>query len=396
MMGWSLAGCASDDRIEERSVVLGDPTLEAVLIEAPGDEEPADWAVVINQALAGAGETGTVLLPARPEPYEIRSVIRITQDGLMFLAEGATIRFADGAMGGEIVDCVEIAGTEEDLVEDVTIRGLTIDANYWAQPGSHNPRGIDCDFARRVSIESVRITNAFVGLTFGMGTVNCEAIDCVITNWFDDAFNASGDGVSGGCRGATFTRCIAEDAPAEVDGGPPGLRNNAWEIEDGAEDTLLIDCVVRNASGNGFAVRSHSWGDPVATSGTRFVGCRAENVAGLGWHALGNGSATTENVALEDCTSDSVVRLHKDIRGLSVTRCVFDAAVTLGPILHGSIESTEFNSLVRVWAQRAGGSEGAPYDTRISFSGCRLAGEPWILGDADLITFDGEPAAPMK
>jgi len=288
-----------------------------------------------------------------------------------------------------VVDCLEVVGTPDDPAENVVVRGLTIDANYWNQPGSYNPRGIDSDHARNLLVEGVTIRNAFVGMTFGKGVSDSEARDCTITRWHDDAFNASGDSDSGSCHGIRFVRCRAVDSRNGVHGGPPGTRNNAWEIEDGAQDITVRGCVVRNVDGNGFAVRNH--GGDVSTARVTFLSCSAENVSGLGWHAFSGGFPNrVESIRLVGCSSDSVVRLHKDIRGLRIERCVFDAAVTLGPARDAEITASTFGWL-RIWTEPPPGDSlgGSSYQPAYRFENCVLRREPWILGDPRHVTLDG-------
>jgi len=78
-----------------------------------------------------------------------------------------------------------------------------------------------------------------------------------VTQWHNDGFDAGGDGVTGATHHIKFVRCRATDSPNQPDGGLPGSRDDAWEIEDGATDVELIDCVVENAGGKSFGLRNH-------------------------------------------------------------------------------------------------------------------------------------------
>jgi len=355
--------------------------------------EARDWAEPINRAIRSANPGDAVVLDWRDTPYVIRSAISIDRDGITLDGRGATVRFADNAMRGEIVDCVEVLGSPEDPVEGVTVKNLTIDANYWNQPGSYNPRGFDSDHARDLLVENVTILNAFVGLTFGLGVEGAKARGCTVRRYFDDAFNASGDGVSGGASGILFEGCLAEDARNEANGGPPGVRNNAWEIEDGAQNITVRGCAIRNVDGNGFAVRNH--GGDVSTAHVRFVRCVAENVSGLGWHVFSGGYPNrVEKVGLIGCSTDSVVRLHKDIRGLRIEGCTFGAAVTLGPAQDAEITGSTFGWL-RIWTEPPPGDSlgGSSYQPAYRFENCTLKREPWILGDRRHVTFLGGTVA---
>jgi polygalacturonase len=344
-----------------------------------------DNAAAIQAAIDRAGEAGgDVVLAPSAKPYAIGSGLTIVTDGLRLIGKGATIRFLDSAMGGEVIDCIEIRGTPGDPVEGVTVRGLTIDANYWAQPGSYNPRGIDIDDATGVLIEGVSITDAFVGLTFGRGVTDSEARDCRITRWYDDAFNASGDNESGSCSGIRFVRCIAENSPDERAGGPPGTRNNAWEIEAGAHDIILIDCVVRNCGGNGFAVRNHASDADVSTRNVRFERCVALNVSRNAWSVFGQSwPNSVGDVSLAGCSTDSAAVFYKDIRGLLIRGSSFGGTLTLGPVDGAVIEGSTL-AWVRIWATDVGGDQ--PYSTSVVFRGCEIREPLSVFGDRSRVT----------
>lgn len=362
--------------------IAASPTVRVPdFLDAPG--AMSDAAIPINAAIAALPtEGGTVILPARSAPYEIRSAISIRRDDVILDGTGATIRFADNAMKGDVIDCIELVGTPDDPVEDITIRGLRIDGNYWAQPGSYNPRGIDTDHATRVLVEGVTITNAFVGLTFGLGVTNAEAHNTIITNWYDDGFNVSGDGTTGGASHIRFVRCVAKDSPDEIAGGPPGRRNNAWEIEDGATDIELIECTVENVGGNGFAVRNHPTSQPLTTTRVRFVRCRATNVAGNGFSIFGyRYPCTVEDISIEACETDSSAVIYKDVRGLRIADSLFDGTVTLGPVRDAVLERSRINWL-RVWSSTVEGGElPQGYDTAVELIDCRIANPVSVFGN---------------
>jgi len=347
------------------------------------DDAPAIQAA-IDEAAADGG--GRVVLPPSQEPYLIRSGLKIHSSDIELYGPLATIRFADRAMKGEIIDCIEIRGEPGRPIRNVTVRGLTVDANYWNQPGSYNPRGIDSDDATNVLIDRVTITRAFVGLSFGKGVSHSEARDCLITLWHNDAYNASGDGVSGSCHDIRFVRCRAVNSPGEGQGGLPGNRNNAWEIEDGTRAVTLVDCVVADCGGNGFAVRNHgSWDEPVDGRDTTLIRCHARNVARAGFFAQSAGSRiTVTGLHLEDCTSDSVVRFVKGVRDLTMVRCRFTGSVTIGPARNVEAELCQFERLT-VWAQDWGEGETA-FSTSVSMVDCLLPIS--IYGEASRVSWE--------
>lgn len=350
---------------------------------------------LIQAAIDGLPERGgTVSLPAGV--ISIEAPIRIERSNVRLMGAGrdrTVIRFADGAMRGAVLDCIEIVGESMGSpIENVYIHDLGVDANYWDQPGSYNPRAIDADFADRVLVHNVTIANAFVGLTFGLGVTEATAWNVTVTNWHNDAFNASGDFQSGGARDILFYYCTARDALNERRGGSPGNRNNAWEIEDGASEVTLVYCTVVNASGNGFAVRNHAYDGPLATGPVTFIRCVAENVDNHGFHVVGN---TWPNqvggITLHECRSDSVSTFTKGIEGagleltgLRIFDSAFSASVSIGPVRNSVILNSEFRALT-VWSFEGGGplltTPSSSWETRLRVIESSIAEELSVFGD---------------
>ena len=298
---------------------------------AVGDGQTDDTKA-IQAAIDKVAKTGgKVLLPPSKQPYLIRNALTIRASQTELYGPGATIKMADHAIDGKVIDCLEIVGTEQAIVENVTIRGLTIDANYWQQKDSYNPRGIDSDWATKVLIDKVTIKQPFVGLTFGLGVTHSEARDCVITQWHNDAYDASGDGRSGICHHIRFVRCRAVNSPNQADGGLAGSRDDAWELEDGCFDVELIDCVVENAGGTGFGVRNHGWPHAVATRRISFTRCRTKNVRS-GWVVRGTDhQVTVSGVKLIKCQTDAVgSTFTQGVGGIEITDSSFTGLLLLG------------------------------------------------------------------
>jgi hypothetical protein len=353
---------------------------------AQGDGQTDD-APAIQDAIDAVSESGgVVVFPPSKTPYLIRSGLKIQASNVELRGFLAAIKFADRAMRGQIIDCIEIRGTPDEPIENVKVVGLTIDANYWNQPGSYNPRGIDIDDATNVTIDRVTIDRAFVGLSFGKGVSHSKAADCTVTRWHNDGFNASADGVSGSCHDIRFIRCRAVGSPDERAGGLPGNRNNAWEIEDGTLRVTLIDCVVERCGGNGFAVRNHGgWDSKVDSRQTTMIRCRADGVMGHGFYARGiSDTITVSELKLIDCSSDSTCAFIKDIRGLTMRRCQFDGSVTIGPARDVSATLTSFAYLT-VWSRTVGDPEDGGYATSVVLEDCLLGGHLEVYGDAEPI-----------
>ena len=291
-----------------------------------------DDAAAIQRAIDQASRTGgRVLFPPSEQPYLIGRSLVVAASNIELHGPGAILKLADGASAGGIVDCIEIKGSRHKPLQDVTIRGLTIDANYWNQPGAKNPRGIDSDWVTRLLIDKVAIRRAFVGLTFGRGVTHSEARDCLITEWHNDGYDVSGDGVTGSAHHIRFVRCRAADSPNQRDGGLPGRRDDAWEIEDGCTDVELIDCVAENAGGTGFGVRSHRHSKPVEMRNIRFARCRATKMRGRGWMARGTSHlVTTRGVRLLDCRSDSPCAFYGGVRDVEIVGGEFTAPILIG------------------------------------------------------------------
>ncbi|MEM1166936.1 MAG: glycosyl hydrolase family 28-related protein [Planctomycetota bacterium] len=360
--------------------IVIDATRFGAIADGRTDSTAAFQSAIDEVASRGGG---TVIIPPGKRPYLISDALRITTDNVVLEGPGATILMADDALNGEVIDCIEIRGTEDNPVEHVRVEGLTIDANYWNQPGAYNPRGIDVDDARNIVIDEVTITRAFVGLTFGKNTHYCDARDVTITAWHNDAFNASGDGVSGSCSNIRFIRCTAEDAYNGAHGGLPGARNNAWEIEDGAQNITLIDCVVRRCGGDGFAVRNHGGPGPVLTSDVRFERCIAEDVGQYGFKAVGNPAPNTvSGIHLIDCVSDAEAAFHKDIRDLRISGSTFSSEVVVGPVDRSVIRDSSIERL-RVWAFDNDGH--TEYETDVRLEGVELGSPISIHGDTSRV-----------
>jgi hypothetical protein len=292
----------------------------------------SDDAPAIQRAINEVSKSGgRVLFPPAVSPYIIRTSLVIAADNVDLHGPGATIKLADEASREKIIDCVVIRGTTKKPVSGVRIYGLTIDANYWKQTGSANPRGIDSDWATKLVIEKVTIKRPFVGLTFGLGVTHSEARDCTITQWHNDAFDVSGDGQAGSTHHIKFIRCRAVKSPNENDGGLSGRRHNAWEIEDGCRDVELIDCAVEDAGGTGFGLRNHAWSHPVTTQRITFTRCKTKNVRS-GWSVRGTDhQVIVTGVKLNECQSDAVSStIVQGVDDVLITDSTFSGLLLLG------------------------------------------------------------------
>ena len=213
---------------------------------------------------------GVVRFPQNNQPYLVGGTIIIRSSKVKLIGAGATIKLADGAANGtrdgrtteSQVHVIRVTGDRDRQIEHVSIEGLTIDANIRGQQDYYNPRAIVVEHANGVLVKGVKIVRTFVGLDFGAGSSNCEARNCVIEDWTEDAFDASGDADKGSGAITTnirFVNCHARGAPDST--------GNAWEIEDGVRHVRVVDCSVSDVPrGNAFGIRNHWTAGPVDVS----------------------------------------------------------------------------------------------------------------------------------
>jgi polygalacturonase len=219
---------------------------------------------------AVSADGGVVRFPKSDQPYLVGGTIVVRSSRVELSGSGATIKLADGAANGTSngratesqVHVIRLTGERNRQVKNVSIKGLTIDANIFGQNDYYNPRAIVVEHADGVLVKDVKIVRTFVGLDFGAGSSNCEARDCVIEDWTEDAFDASGDADKGSGAITTnirFVNCHARGAPDST--------GNAWEIEDGVRHVRVVDCSVSDVPrGNAFGIRNHWTAGPVDVS----------------------------------------------------------------------------------------------------------------------------------
>ena len=246
----------------------------------------ADCLASIQRAIdkVSSAGGGTVFFPSSDRPYVVSGTIFVRSSDVNLSGDGATIQLAAGAASGTSgerttesqVHVILVSGERDRRISDVTIRGLTIDANIDHQKDYYSPRGIVVEHASRVVIDGVTILRPFVGLDIGAGSSHCEVRNSVVRDWLEDAFDASGDADKGSGVITThvrFVNCHAHDAPRST--------GNAWEIEDGVRHILVEDCSVRDVpQGNAFGIRNHWTAGPVDVS--RDIELRRVRVTNVG------------------------------------------------------------------------------------------------------------------
>ncbi len=230
-----------------------------------------DCLASIQRAIDAVSATGGVVrFPGSEQPYVVGGTIVVRSDNVQLLGDEATVKLADGAANGtrngrtteSQVHVLRVTGDHNRQIRNVRVEGLTIDANIYKQNEYYNPRAIVVEHADNALIKDVKIVRAFVGLDFGAGCSNCEARGCVIEDWTEDAFDASGDADKG--SGAITTNIRFFNCHAR---GAPNSTGNAWEIEDGVRHVRVVDCSVRNVPrGNAFGIRNHWTAGPIDVS----------------------------------------------------------------------------------------------------------------------------------
>lgn len=345
-----------------------------------------DVAEAIQAAIDRVARTGgRVVLPAAERPYLIGRTLRIAADNIELDATGATIQLADGASSHKKVHCLLVTGTESRPIRGIVVRGLTVDANYWQQQNAAQPRGIECRWASEVLFDRVTVRRAWVSLAFARGSSHCEARDCVVTQWHNDGFDANGDGVTRSAHHIRFVRCRAVDSPDESAGGLPGRRDDAWEIEDGATDIELVDCVVRNAGGKAFGVRNHP---PTGrhTRNVQFIRFQATD-AGPGWIASRTHDNSVAGIQLTDCQMDAGLKLQSPIRDLRIRGGRFAGPITsgidggVGPLRNAEVVGAEIESLHVNLKPSHDGAEA--YQPTFTLRQVKLAKRPIVEGAAE-------------
>jgi len=297
------------------------------------------------QEIAEAGG-GRILFPPGKRPYLVADTLLIDESNVELLGEGATVKLADGASDGRRVHVIHVRGTSDEPLRNVTLRGLTVDANYWAQEDSARPRGIQIEWTRNALVDRVRIVRAWVGLSLGRGTVDSEARDCEVKLWHNDAYSVDGAGHSGSTKRIRLLRCRAVDSPNEADGGLPGRRDNAFEIEDGCQEVELIECHVADAGGTGFGIRNHAQPREVETRGITLTRCTVKNVPRALVARSRGGDNRVTGVSLIDCDMPPGAQFHRVGGELRVEGGQFgELAFLYGDVAEG--EAPALDALVR-------------------------------------------------
>jgi len=352
-----------------------------------------DCAGAIQQALDAAGKAGggRVVIPAADAPYLVKKTVAVRASNIELVADGATLLLADNAVTGSSSHVLQVAGTKEGKIVNVTVRGLAVDGNYWNQAGAvekkWRPRGVSVTYARNVLLDRVSVKRAWVSLAFSAGAADGEARDCVVTQWHNDAFDAAD-----GAQRIQFVRCKAQNARNEKSGGLPGSRDGGWEIEDGAQEVTLTDCVVENTDATAFKVRSHD--TPTVLRDIRFIRCKAlTDAAKIAWVIVGRDHDTrTEQVLLEDCQSAGEVHCATGADAVKFVRGEFGQVTLKWPRRVHVLGSTIQKLLIQA-EEKSDGQE--TYRSSIVLEAVKLPdGQPAITGDASMVQIVGSQKRP--
>jgi len=299
---------------------LFDVTQHGALADGTSDCTAAIAETIEAAARAGGG---TILIPPAEKPYMISDSINLHSDNLHLSGAGATVYLKNGSAVGrtssdKLLHIIKIQGTPDDPVENVSVVGLTVDANYWGQTNDTSAwqasakiagttRGVYVEHARHVLVDQVQIKRSFVGMTFGLGSHDCEARDVQVTQFHHDGFGVTPKRIDRGASRITFLRCIVADSAHGRNGGLPGARVKGWEIEEGAQDVKVIDCAVRDTDAHGFFVRPHwSRKGRYDTKNIQLIRCRVENAGRYAFMVKGfNHQQRVADVKFIDCHTDT-------------------------------------------------------------------------------------------
>jgi len=355
------------------------------------DNAPAFRRVMQKIAEAGGGR---IQFPPGELPYLVADTLLIDVSNVEVLGEGAVVKLADGASDGRRVHVFHVRGTNDEPLRNVTLRGLTVDANYWAQEDSARPRGIQIEWTHHALVDRVRIVRAWVGLSLGRGTVDSEARDCEVNLWHNDAYSIDSAGHSASTQRIRLLRCRAVDSPNEADGGLPGRRDNAFEIEDGSQDVELIECHVADAGGTGFGIRNHAQPREVETRGITLTRCTVKNVPRALVARSRGGDNHVTDVSLIDCDMLPGAQFHRVGGELRVEGGRFgELAFLYGDVPEG--EATGVDALVRnASIERLRADLRAPDAGTLQVERSRILKEFEVSGEGVIVTESELPRPP--
>jgi len=329
---------------------------------------------------AGRAGGGRIIIPPADKPYLVSKTITLRFSNIEVLAEGATLQLADNIVKSSKDHLFHIVGEKGQKISNVVVKGLTLDANFWNQGFAVKegicPRGLVVNYAQKVLFDDVHVKRAWVSVSFSSGTFDCEARDCTVSQWHNDGFNAAD-----GAKKIKFVRCRAYNAIDEKEGGPPGSRDNAWEIEDGVNNITLIDCIVEKAGGKAFTVRSHD--RPSVSKNIRFIRC-CVLAPGTSWIISGRDHDTrTEGVLLRDCQSLYDLYCRNGADKVEIIGGKFGTVKLVSPRgVH--IKEAEIKKININVQEKFDGKE--TYCPRITLENVKLEQAPIIIGDKSVVT----------
>ena len=350
-----------------------------------------DCAAAIGKTLAAVGKAGggRVVIPAAANPYIVTKTVRIGCSNVEVIGQGATLRLGDYVLTSNRDHVLHISGSRSAPVKNVTVRGLTIDANYWNQKNtvevtrkgktrqaSLKPRGVLVEYAQDILLDHVQVRRAWVSLAFGRGAAKCEARDCTVSEWHNDAFDAAGT-----ARNIHFLRCKAHNAHNTAEF--TGFRDASWEIEDGIQQIKLTDCVVENTSATGFKLRSHN--SASVNRGIQFIRCKALVYSGFSIQGRDH-DTRTEDVLLRDCHTPGVLSVSGGADDVRIEGGTF-GVVSLAPrrlqIRNASASAITINA-----TEKSDGK--GKYVPQITIENVKLGQAPRIVGNEAAVRIVGQ------
>ncbi len=297
---------------------------------AKGDGQTDDLAAIQAAVDKVTQKGGKVTIPASTRPYVVSGPIKISGSNVELVGAGATVKLVDPKARTEAVVLIE--GQGDKAVENVSVRGLTVNANCWEQRGQELVCGVAVRRASKVSIFNVAVTNASVGIAIRRPASEVTVSACRVGQWDRSGYLVTGDGETGLVHHIEFTSCQASGSRDEANGGPPGTRFAGWEIADGCTYVRLTDCMVADADGHGFVVHNARSAARLNTSRIWFLRCTADKVGGFGWVLCGRKGEQggVREIKLDYCRSTSACVLCCGADEVAAGNCKFEACVAIG------------------------------------------------------------------
>ncbi len=297
----------------------------------------------INAAQSAGG--GTVFFPPGKAPYIVRSTITIKGDNITLLGYDATIKMAYNRDTAHEINKLILANGADKL----TIAGLTLDGNSKSQ--QQLGYVLLLRDVKGGLIKDCHLKSAVVVMHFARDCSDIISRDCLVSDWFHDAYSLTAENRTGSCHDITYLNCHAIGSFGKG-------RDGAWEFEDGVQNVWVIDCSVQNANGNGFTVKNHTtWPKPQVTRNINYINCYVTNVTGKNWYLHSRTETNVvRDITLINCSADGRLVMLNDLQNVVISGGRF-SGLELGvhnnaktPLKNFRIDNIQANKF-NIWAE---------------------------------------------